>query len=254
MKKILYTMELLSSLIITPRAGQALYKGIDDFFVSPDIQTPDKADPQKIAIVYPFYQYGEYKTYDPENTEYYLPGSSIKGAFLREKKEKRQCMADDVVVPHTCIVLRNLWKAQFLENEDIIKAKFDFFFENVGIEMMKDGTKLCGELYLDETISVSEFLKIANDDTKLKMKQMCNYIQILLEKEYSDTLKNNLRTIKQNLSSLLTENNIILLGGYKGILHSMIIRNTLEMRGGLLIDKQTLLPHGLVKIDFDGMQ
>ena len=67
MKKITYTMKLLSSLIVSPRSGQALYKEIDEFCLSPYVKIPDTKDDEKheVRVVYPFYQYGEYERYDP---------------------------------------------------------------------------------------------------------------------------------------------------------------------------------------------
>ena len=89
MKKITYTMKLLSSLIVSPRSGQALYKEIDEFCLSPYVKIPDTKDDEKheVRVVYPFYQYGEYERYDPEHANYYLPGSSVKGALLQHKRK-----------------------------------------------------------------------------------------------------------------------------------------------------------------------
>ena len=68
----------------SPRSGQALYKEIDEFCLSPYVKIPDTKDDEKheVKVVYPFYQYGEYEKYDPEHANYYLPGSSVKGALL----------------------------------------------------------------------------------------------------------------------------------------------------------------------------
>ena len=67
MKKITYTMKLLSSLIVSPRSGQALYKEIDEFCLSPYVKIPDTKDDEKheVKVVYPFYQYGEYENMIP---------------------------------------------------------------------------------------------------------------------------------------------------------------------------------------------
>ena len=128
MKKITYTMKLLSSLIVSPRSGQALYKEIDEFCLSPYVKIPDTKDDEKheVRVVYPFYQYGEYERYDPEHANYYLPGSSVKGALLQHKRKGFKLMADDVPVPNLSIVLRSLWKAQYLD--DVGKAGFALFF------------------------------------------------------------------------------------------------------------------------------
>ena len=117
MKKITYSMELLSSLIVSPRAVQALYYGIDIFRKEPLLAPSDDTPKRTAKVVYPFYQYGEYKVYDPEHTEYYLPGSSVKGALLQKngeriQREKVHMMADDILIDRKRIVLRNLEKAQ----------------------------------------------------------------------------------------------------------------------------------------------
>lgn len=252
MKKTTYTIKLLSSLVISPRAGQALYKEIDEFCLLPNAEIPDSKsnNKQEVKVVYPFYQYGEYKKYDPEHASYYIPGSSMKGALRQHKMDGIYLMVDDVTVPNSEVALRILWKAQYLEEEE--KAKFAPFLDNVGIEMIKDGMKLEGELYLEESIEFSTILKLANKNTKDKINQMCEYLQLLLTRNYKDKeLKQNLCAIKENLSSLLNENNVILLGGYKGLLHSILLENNYnrsELNGGLFIDSKTLLPHGLVKI------
>lgn len=69
----------------------------------------------EVKVVYPLYQYGEYKNYDPEHGNYYLPGSSVKGALQRRKSMRNHLMADDVLVSNSDVVLRTLWKAQYLE-------------------------------------------------------------------------------------------------------------------------------------------
>lgn len=245
-------MQLLSSLIISPRSAHAFYKGVDDLCLPTDTKSLRTVEGKDVSVVYPFYQYGEYDKYDPDNAEYYLPGSSIKGAFLHKKEEWSHCMADDVVIPNNKrIVLHNLWKAQHLEDTDINKATFDLFFKNVGIEMIEYGTELKGEFYLEDTIQFSDILKDANKKTKDKMEQMYTYIQDLREKPYSEALQNNLKNIENRLTSILHDNDVILLGGYKGLLHSMMLKSPAETKGGLFIDSKTMLPHGLVRIKFE---
>ena len=74
-------------------------------------------DAAKAKVVYPFYQYGEYEEYDPDHAAYYLPGSSVKGALLQEKKNKKELhvMVEDVPVEKNGNILRNLVKAQHLD-------------------------------------------------------------------------------------------------------------------------------------------
>ncbi|MCB7068082.1 hypothetical protein LI031_30000 [Enterocloster citroniae] len=250
MKKITYTMRLLSSLIVSPRAGMALYKGIDEFCAVPDLEIVDPANTKarEVRVIYPFYQYGEYKEYDPKHASYYIPGSSIKGALQPKKAAAYYFMVDDVRVPNDSVSLRNLYKAQYLEDEDA--AGFANFFDNVGIEMVKGGTDLQGELYLEENALFSDVLESANQDTKEKMNQMITYLQMLLTRNYKNgNLKDILDKVQRGLTCWLKEDDIILVGGYKGLLHSILLdRHMKELSGGLFIDYKTMLPHGLVKI------
>lgn len=250
MKKITYKMQLLSSLIVSPRAGMALYKEIDEFCEVPALEMLDlaKAGAREVRVIYPFYQYGEYRKYDPKHANYYLPGSSIKGALQPEKAVGGHFMTDDIMVLNGSVSLRNLCKAQYLKDEEA--AEFGVFFENVGVEMVRAGTELQGELYLEENISFSDVLKSANQDTKEKMDQMAAYLQMLLTVNYkNENLKSTLDIVERKLNCLLSEDDIVLVGGYKGLLHSILMDHHLkELTGGLFIDFETMLPHGLVKI------
>lgn len=258
MKKITYTMELLSSLIVSPRAGQAFYHGINIFQKEPFLDS--SADARKgldaVKVVYPFYQYGEYNTYDPEHAEYYLPGSSVKGALLQKNGKKIRMMADDIPVDRKQIVLRNLVKAQYVDQCD--KARFDFFFNNVGVEMLKAGTELCGELYLEDNIRFEEVLGDANRATAEKIRQMSGYLEefINTESEYNEAFRSDVSAMLKELCLLEKRKDIILVGGYKGLLHSILLKNQRgqkkkenRMPGkGVFLDREKSLPHGLVSI------
>lgn len=250
MKKIIYTMHLLSSLIVSPRAGMALYKEIDEFCEAPELEQfdPVKIETREAKVIYPFYQYGEYRKYDPKHTRYYLPGSSIKGALQPKKTALGSFMVDDVLIPNANVSLRNLYKAQYLEDEN--NAEFGAFFDNVGVEMARGGTELQGELYLEESLAFSDVLKSANKDTKEKMNQMIAYLQMLLARNYkNENLKSILSKAERGLDCCLDEDDIILVGGYKGLLHSILRNHHMkELSGGVFIDFKTMLPHGLVKI------
>ena len=251
MIKISYKLELLSSLIVSPRSTQALYTGIDEFCRIPKTELPiwKNKEEQETKVVYPFSQYGEYTRYDPEHTEYYLPGSSIKGGLIAAQKREYCLMADDITVPNSKIVLRNLWKAQYLQN--LKKAEFAIFFNNVGVEMIKAHTNLYGDLYVE---TVSDFLDVLAEASKYtiqKMDQMHRYLQELWKKGYQNQeLLECFERIHTNLDLLLKEKNILILGGYKGLLHSILLdQNAKEFSGGVFIDFETFLPHGIVKIE-----
>jgi len=249
MKKITYTMQLLSSLIVSPRAGMALYREIDEFCEEPDLEPADSANvkTREAKVIYPFYQYGEYRKYDPKHARYYLPGSSIKGALQSKKAAVGSFMVDDVMIPNESVKLRNLYKAQNLNKE---AAEFGAFFDNVGVEMVQGGTELTGELYVEEGVEFSDVLKLANKDTKEKMNQMMMYLQMILGRDYkNENLKSILDQAERGLACCLNEDDIILVGGYKGLLHSILMDHRMkELAGGLFIDFKTVLPHGIVKI------
>lgn len=240
MKEIKYEMQTLSSLILSPRSGQALYKGID---------FEELEEAKGVNCIYPFYQYGEYEKYHPQDAEYYIPGSSVKGALLKDNN-RSILMADDIQVKNSDIVLRNLYKAQHIQEKD--KAEFSVFFENVGVEMIKAGANLQGSLYLKDDVEFSTILKSANEDARKKMKQMQAYIQELLKRQYSKKeFKDILRKIDTELSCVLKCDNVILLGGYKGLLHSVLLDvKQEEYPSGIYIDNEKKLPHGIVCLTY----
>ena len=55
MKEIKYEMQTLSSLILSPRSGQALYKDVDEFETASEVSN-NKG--KEVNCIYPFYQYG----------------------------------------------------------------------------------------------------------------------------------------------------------------------------------------------------
>ncbi len=251
MKKVIYEMEILSSTIISPRTGQAFYKGVD-FGLEANVADPSKIQTkaQEVGVIYPFYQYGEYEKYDPEHAAYYIPGSSIKGALCSLEASKKTVMADDILVPNSAIVLRNLWKGQYLEQEN--QAKMEVFFGNVGVEMIKKGTRLEGEIYLNDQLHFSEILSDANKGTAVKIGQMCEYFQTILRKQdKKETFYNTVKQVQKSLRLLQKEKNIFLIGGYKGLLHSIQLKNKknlAEIKSGVFLDQESGLPHGLVRI------
>lgn len=259
MKKITYSMELLSSLIVSPRAGQALYHGIDIFRKEP-LLDPSSDTPKRTAkVVYPFYQYGEYNVYDPEHAEYYLPGSSVKGALLQKngesiQREKAHMMADDILIDRKQIVLRNLVKAQYVDQWD--NACFNPFFDNVGVEMLKAGNKFCVELYLEDNTAFEKILEDANRATVGKIHQMYEYLEKFINTGYNERFCSDVSIMLKKLCSLEKSEDIILVGGYKGLLHSILLKSQRRQKrkengqpgNGIFLDRDTGLPHGLVRM------
>ena len=153
------------------------------------------------------------------------------------------------------IVLCNLYKAQYL-NKEGKTACHKMFFENVGVEMIKASTELSGDLYLDGVMP-EEFLKVANKLTKVKMKQMLEYLQKSWQENDTEGLDDSFKQAAKGLSAWVNDDNVFLIGGYKGLLHSIERKNAigrnnalLKTDGAVFLDKETLLPHGRVKIEF----
>lgn len=256
MKEYTYSLTTLSNLIVSPRVNLAFYPES-----KADIEAIEKQERtylEKIPkVIYPFYRYGEYDEYAPDHAQYYLPGSSIKGALQHKDAVQTKLMVDDISVPRDAIVLRNIYKAQYLQGKK--QACFKAFFENVGVEMVKKSATLKGALYYsDDAEQVKALLKTANDLTQDKIKQMRAYLQELIENKnkdenYKEDFCEKLKKARETLSQLIENNpNVILLGGYKGLLHSIAPRARMpESKGSVFLDPQTLLPYGLVKIKLE---
>lgn len=267
MEQFSYQLTTLSSLIISPRQAVAFYADLEEL-LSRDVQKhleilkeqdskeqdSKEQDATKLKVIYPFYQYGMYSKYDPDNAEYYLPGSSIKGALCQGAAIGNQLMVDDIPIPNDCIVLRNLYKAQYLDSEP--DACLKVFFERVGVEMIRAEAVVKGEFYLENKTSAETLLKEANQSALCRMKQMRKYLDELQGNDYSEELKNKLNQVKDNLTSLLNDKNVFLLGGFKGLLHAMEVEEPIknkeslpEITSAVYLDLKTMLPHGLVRIE-----
>jgi len=245
MEKINYRLTLLSSLIISPRSNLALYRELGEFsteWISDSVYL--KKD--KLRVIYPFYQYGEYGKYEEYvsgNGAYYLPGSSIKGALCQ-----KDLMVDDVTVPAEAIVLRNLQKVQYLKEEK--KACQEPFLDHVGVEMVKKGVVLNGECYIDNLEKFKELIGKANRTAKKRIGRMRKRLLRLEQKAYSDKLCGVFHEVAEKLECVAENDNVFLLGGYKGLFHSMEVETDLpETEGAVFLDPETMLTHGLVKIE-----
>lgn len=242
MEKFKYEITTQSSLIVSPRSNLAFYRELKEFG-----DAEEKVD-GKMKVIYPFYQYGEYEKYDPDHAEYYLPGSSIKGALCQGVSKPDEFFADDISIPNDSIILQNLHKAQYLDDKE--KACFGVFFENVGVEMVKAETTLRGELYLKDDAEFKMLLTAANKSTKLKIGQMLAYLDMLIKKlKKSDDFIENIKGVIKNLKGLSEQDDIFILGGFKGLLHSLELRGLPEdIKSAVFLDPETNLPHGLVTI------
>lgn len=247
MEKITYKLTTLSSLIISPRASTALYKELEDFDLQKINKKIDYLERNKLKIIYPFYQYGEYEEYDPESVEYYLPGTSVKGALCQGISTSEDIMVDDIQVHNDNIVLRNLYKAQYLDDEQ--KACFSIFFENVGLEMIKVNEELKGDLYARDRELADTFFKVSNKSARFRLNQMLEHLRELSKRNYSQELLCILHSAIDNISPLLEANDIFLIGGYKGLLHSIEFKDfQQEIKSAVFLDPESMLPHGIVKV------
>lgn len=247
METISYHLTPCSGLIVSPRSALAFYKDLDEFSLE-KVEDSEYLAKNRLKVIYPFYQYGIYTAYNPDAAEYYLPGSSIKGALCRGTSVEGGLMSDDVRIPGNYIVLRNLYKVQYLE--EVAEACFAPFFDNVGVEMVRAGSTLQGQMILPDFDSANALITAANKSTKIKIGQMLEYLNELAKRKYKEELTKKLHTIIENLSPYLENEHVILVGGYKGLLHSMEVKDpSMVTNGGVFIDPEKDLPYGLAEID-----
>jgi hypothetical protein len=268
MQNINYKIRTLSSIVLSPRAGRAF------FFDEKKVKTDAGKD---VKIVYPFYQYGDYSEYAPEANRYYIPGSSLKGAICSELDSfdpiRKKLFVEDILLENRDIVLRNLLKGQYLgenkntmlirENEEAKTAILGIFFPEIGIEMLKADTKLSGSILIEGDFP--HLLSKANVLSKRKISQMEKRIQNLYEEikkaraekntprdnnQEETLLSEKLNVILENLKKIHEENFILMLGGYKGLLHSIVCEKQLpDPPGALYIDESKMLPYGIVQVE-----
>ena len=132
------------------------------------------------------------------------------------------------------------------------------FLMNVGVEMLKAGSVLSGDLYLKDGTAFEEILEDANSAATAKISQMCRYLETLMKNEYKSVeFKKELKQMLEKLYSLEKRKSIILIGGYKGLLHSILLKadrktkkrhENSEKGRGIFLDRETDLPHGLASI------
>lgn len=263
-------IKTLSYSIISPRDAEAFYKGVD--FESDDINENLK----DVNIIYPFYQYGLYEQYNPGEAQYYIPGSSVKGALLKNtiilEGMRNKIMVDDFDLSKKpdAITLKQIYKYQYLHPKEKTKQnqssepdkqiKYGVFFPNVAVEMLKPGVEVISDFYYDEVIEkeILDMLSTKNKDAREKLEDVREYLYNLGKKMENEKKEEGVEIIpKINMQvqtinkTLKTKNNIMALGGYKGLLRALSgkIEND-EDKGALFIDDTTHLPYGIVEICF----
>lgn len=259
-KKSRYRLETLSAVILSPREQEAFY--LNETY-------------KGFKMIYPFYQYGDYKAYNPERAEYYIPGSSVKGAI-----GEAQIMADDVSVSGGSIDLRCLYKVQNIKEPEEglqkgVNIRAEAFFPNVGVEMLKAGVRLEGELFCKGN-NVKDI--IANTHTAT-MNKLSQWLQQFQMEQCASAIKNEapkgekkipLVQIWKNTSLIYDEYRrdknknaaegevlsrtdcgnafLLLLGGYKGKLLSHTFKGEAP-DSAVYVDYETRLPHGLAVLE-----
>ncbi len=236
----------------------------------------DELKREGIKVIYPFYQYGMYTKYKYQNAQFYIPGSSLKGVLCQGIYKGNGCpelMMDDLVLDNAIgkkVFVRNLYKVQNIginkkNNQGVLldsdikvkeesKVNLGVFFDNVGVEMLCNGVTCNGEFYFsDSDKALNNLLSSAIEQTSKKMRKMLKQMEDVLlrsDNEFTKGTKEYLGNVYNNLRVLQEEKECLILGGYKGLFHSILISNEKMMNGknsGIFIDKLTNLPHGLIK-------
>ena len=222
--------------------------------------------------------------------EYYIPASSLKGALLGSKKNRDEnsfrskILFQDIKISKENIELKNLYKFQYLYQNDKKKnkdnkqktddktPKFSSFFPSIAIEMIERGKNFEGEILLKSGVSEELFKSKLDESFLITKNKLNNYIKEIeerikninswiedgkLERQVEDSEGNEnyiekLKSIQKRIKEIQNRKNIIFLGGYKGILGSLSeINNTQKIRNGFYIDRETMLPYGLVEVGFE---
>lgn len=251
-EKYTYRLKTLSKLVLSPRDQHGYYLDAEDFKKEDIALNHD--DQKKVKIIYPFYQYGDYSYYCPESTQYYIPGSSLKGTILSNFSDQLtfKLMVDDIRIESKDLQLTHLSKLQNLSNETGRKIKLDVFFPNIAVEMLKAESEYSGELFSDEKIE--KYLHEAQCGTKTKLEQLKNRLNLIDYSRLDEVTEIHVSTFRRNIESVLhvineksNDSFILVLGGYKGLALSGIFNET-DFDSAIYIDQSVYLPHGLVEI------
>lgn len=278
----------ISPVILSPRMEKALYKDVD-FKEVKEIEKVDNIKVVYPFYTYESRDLLFEKCFSYAK-EYYIPASSLKGALLGSKKSRDEnsfrskILFEDIKISKEYIELKRLYKFQYLYQENKEKnsddkqeivykiPKFELFFPNVAIEMISSGKEFEGEILLKSGVSEELFKSKLDESFLITKNKLNNYIKKIeerikiinswiedgkLERQVEDSEGNEnyiekLKNIKKRIKEIQNRKNIIFLGGYKGILGSLSeISNTQKIRNGFYIDRETMLPYGLVEVGFE---
>ncbi|WP_067842133.1 hypothetical protein [Amphibacillus sediminis] len=253
LRKYKYWIEALSTLVLSPREQHAFTQTGRDFTMEDlEQQASKNLKKEGVRIIYPFYQYGTYSCYAPSEAQYYIPGSSIKGALSLESNKQR-IMVDDIKINSKDIQLYPLQKLQYDSKKN--KSYIDEFFPNVAIEMLSADSKYLGELFCDE-VEIGNCFRKAEQATRTKLHQLIQKISQVVEQVGKEQDQRILLKMKENIQDIINETQtdknkfILLLGGFKGRILS-VISDSDEYNGSIFIDMTKKLPHGLVQVTLE---
>ncbi|MGK0551962.1 hypothetical protein ACSFB8_07725 [Enterococcus faecalis] len=257
LQKYSYQIRTLSKLILSPRQQQAFYRGID--FNQGDIADETALERGGgVNIIYPFYQKGEYHSYQ-KDCQAYIPGSSLKGALQADQTRTKQqtLMVNDISVNPKNLGLYHLNKVKNTSQVNNKILKLGTFFPNQAIQMCKNGVSEEGELFSEK--SPNQYFRTAHKKTIKKISQWQKEVESLLDGSIGlvdSKTKRMLRNSVKKLTDLEKKRSsstacLIFLGGYKGMLLSMELPRKAhpeEFQSGIYLDIETSLPYGLVEI------
>lgn len=258
----------VSKIAVSPRSSKALYRDID--FDNGTLNVGK----EKISIIYPFYSYNERKiNMSSKSINYYLPGSSIKGALFSKEKN---IMCDDIRLKSEHITLDWIYKVvDYNKTLEQSTPKYDKFFENTGIEMLKPEVnfeaivRVCNNeenIVFGKMIEINkktmkkfdtfitEIKKVLENIKDNKKKKTTNPTKDLEENSKLNTIEsleeilNKIENTKKEYEKKEAKKIIAFLGGFKGKAGTISdIKEDIET--GLYFDNETKLPYGLVEVE-----
>ncbi|RAI89590.1 hypothetical protein DET54_11458 [Paenibacillus pabuli] len=252
LKRYTYRIKPLSKLALSPRDHQGFHLAAGDF-KEDQIQ---KVDGRDIKIIYPFYQYGSYESYQPDKADYYIPGSSIKGALvLGDQKNSAKLMVDDVRIDAKSLELTSLYKLQYMSKDSSIPVELGLFFPNVAVEMLQVERSFTGELFCEADIST--YFQTAHKNNMRKLEQLrCKLGKVVNSIVVHQNSKQKVLNLIEQIKKIETNREtqlgsyLLLLGGFKGLALSGLfdITNFDKLDTAVYLDQSTNLPYGLVQI------
>ncbi|RRD94677.1 hypothetical protein EII17_07140 [Clostridiales bacterium COT073_COT-073] len=295
MRKAVITYKSISPVILTSRIESALYKGIDFSRVASNdkiqiiypFYSHDSRNLQEKSNFHKANSYyipasslkgallGKLQYSDIKKVEKKTSKKETEKLEQEEISFRSQMRFRDVEIEPENIQLHNLEKAQYLYregtiddgNKKITEKKYnapiwEAFFPAIQVEMLKANVEFQGEIAF--RAEENEFIETLNRNFKTTERKIANYIAEIenrLKKIEEWALADKkivgeLSDIKKKLQGFQGKENLIFLGGYKGILAGLTNLTILkkeqreEVRNGFYVDKDSRLPYGLVEVNY----